>query len=243
MFVLSRILSSRLHAYIVCSVARESMHIQMVLDSLGEDLYSEELSRRELEVDKEIIKLIQNACKSDRNPRVLELVRMLHHTSSFDMAIKVADFYHQVGLQEKIKILKEDREDGDRLVDQRDKRRRWTRDHDPVPPPRLPPADANGSGRMTRPFQDFAPPPTADRPGLTKATPIFMPVTDENQEGGFSRFKRKRKPEDDTMDGGAETPDGSKRRMVDEVPEQTEIVDDLPSPAPKPMGEFSVYCV
>lgn len=224
--------------------------IQMVLDSLGDDLYTDELSRRELELDKDIIKLIQNACKSDRNPRVLELCRMLHHTSSFDMAIKVAIFYRQTGLQEKIQVLKDDREDGDRLVEARDKRRRWTSDHDAVPPPRLPPADANGSrGGRSNLLQDFAPPPAAHRPGLAKATPIVVPKKNENEDGpgwvlrgreGNGEGKRKGTSEDDAMVVDADSPDGAKRRRMDEEPTQTQTQadEDTTLPAPTKLSEW-----
>lgn len=206
------------------------MNIQMVLDTLGEDLYTEELSRRELELDKDIIKLVQNACKTDCKPRVLELCRMLHHTSSFDMAIKVAAFYRHVDLQGKIQVLKEDREDGDRLVEMRDKRRRWTSDHDAVLPPRLPPADMNGSGSR-RAFQDFAPPPVAARPGLAKATPIYLPEDEGNEDQTqFGRSKRKRMPEDDnSMAVDSESPNGSKRAAVEEeLPAPTQDGTTLP---------------
>ena len=67
---------------------------------------SDEIATKELELDKVIIQLIQNAYKNDKFPRALDLVKMLHHTASYDMAAKVAGFYHLIGLQEKIETLK-----------------------------------------------------------------------------------------------------------------------------------------
>ena len=77
------------------------MHLQITRDALGDDDPPDEVLARELALDKELVQLIQTACKNDKLPRALELTRMLHHTSSFDMAAKVAAFYRLVGLQEK----------------------------------------------------------------------------------------------------------------------------------------------
>jgi chromosome transmission fidelity protein 4 len=136
---------------------------------LGDEITSDEISRKELELDKEIIQLIQNACKHDKPLRVLELANMLHHTPSLDMAVKVADFYHYYGLQEKLLMLKEDREgyDDPREAAQK-QRRQWKRDSAPVPPPRQ---SSHSEHQPAKPFQDFGPPPAVHRPGLARATP------------------------------------------------------------------------
>ena len=142
----------------------------MLLDILRDGLTDDELttnniSRRELALDKEIIQLIQLACKNERTARAIDLTKLLHHTTSFDMAIKVASFYHQIGLQEKMEMLKQDREDGDRLVDARDKRRERASDFAPVPALRT----AAFEPPKPKAFQDFRPPPTIRRPGLERA--------------------------------------------------------------------------
>ncbi|PSS37835.1 hypothetical protein PHLCEN_2v303 [Hermanssonia centrifuga] len=89
------------------------------------------------------------------------------------MAIKVAGFYHLIGLQEKMEALKDDREDADRLLVAREKRRERTRDLAAIPAPRAP---AIPEPSRRKPFQDFHPPPAIRRPGLDRATPAPAPV-------------------------------------------------------------------
>ncbi|KAI0930326.1 hypothetical protein AcW1_009052 [Taiwanofungus camphoratus] len=148
-------------------LAREGMLLDILRDGLGDELTNDDISRRELALDKELIQLIQNACKNDKLPRALDLTKLLHHAASFDMAIKVAGFYHLIGLQEKMEALKDDREAADRLLEARDRRKQRARDLVAVPavrpfaePPRQ------------KPFQDFRPPPPIHRPGLERATPV-----------------------------------------------------------------------
>ncbi|KAI0695530.1 WD40-repeat-containing domain protein, partial [Cytidiella melzeri] len=105
-------------------IARESMLLDILRDGLPDDeLTTDDIARRELALDKEIIQLIQVACKNDKPGRAIDLTKLLHHNASFGVALKVAGFYHLIGLQEKMEMLKEDREDTDRLVVARDRRR------------------------------------------------------------------------------------------------------------------------
>jgi chromosome transmission fidelity protein 4 len=121
-------------------------------------------------MDKEFVQLIQGACKASNIPRAIELVKLLQNLASYDMAIKIAEFYHLVGLQEKIEILKSVREaEEDRLVIARDKRKQWLRP-DPLPH-RLPSVNGGVSAKPNL-LQDFGPPPVIHRPGLTRATPV-----------------------------------------------------------------------
>ena len=146
------------------------MALDIIRDGLGEDLTSATLAARELALDKSLIQLIQHACKTDRLARALDLTRMLHLTPSFDAAIKIAGFYHLLGLQEKMEMLKDEREDADRLEGLRDRRRQVAADFAPVPALRLPGAGSSDSAKP-KPFSDFRPPPALHRPGLERATP------------------------------------------------------------------------
>lgn len=149
------------------------MHLQITRDALSNEDVPDEIFARELALDKELVQLIQTACKNDKLPRALELTSMLHHTSSFDMALKVAGFYRLVGLQEKMEALKEDR-----ITHGRPQRRDWARDYDPVLPPRLPPPDVQRGG-ASKAFQNFGSPAAVHRPGLARATPSFPPVPND----------------------------------------------------------------
>ncbi|KAI0268637.1 WD40 repeat-like protein [Gloeopeniophorella convolvens] len=210
--------------------ARETIHLQVIRDSLGDEEPPDDVLARELALDKELVQLIQTACKNEKLPRALELTRMLHHASSFDMATKVAAFYRLVGLQEKMQALKDDR-----VAQGRPPRREWARDYDPVLPPRLPPADVPRSG--ARAFQDFGPPPAVHRPGLAQATPSLPPLGDDDPfaaNGDYAlpalggESKRKRLDDDAAAYRDVASPDGAKRRAIEE-----ELAAALPGPKPK----------
>jgi chromosome transmission fidelity protein 4 len=214
----------------IYSFARESMHLRITRDALGDEDPPDEFLARELALDKELVQLIQSACKNDKLPRALELTHMLHHTSSFDMAAKVAAFYRLVGLQEKMQALKDDR-----VASGRPRPRDWARDYDPVLPPRLPPADVPRGG--SRAFQDFGPPAAVHRPGLARATPSLPPLPKDDVYSGTedyaalpSESKRKRAGDDSIAYGdSAALPDYAKRRAVEDDEAAA-----LPLPKPSP---------
>lgn len=59
-----------------------------------------------VQIDKELLQLVQGACKADALARALDLTRLMHSTSSLDAARKLADFYHLPGLSERIARVK-----------------------------------------------------------------------------------------------------------------------------------------
>ena len=135
------------------------MHINLARDALGDELTSSELDKREIELDKLIIKLIQAACKADKAPRVLELTRRLHFTHSITAASQLAGFYKLIGLQEKIDAIKRWREDGPSPAEEaRERRRRLEQEDVYMERPKL--------------LQNFDPPPKIERPGLIRSTGV-----------------------------------------------------------------------
>lgn len=187
------------------------MHLQITRDALSNEDVPDEIFARELALDKELVQLIQTACKNDKLPRALELTSMLHHTSSFDMAVKVAGFYRLVGLQEKMEALKEDR-----VTNGRPQRREWARDYDPVLPPRLPPPDVPRSGGASKPFQNFGSPAAVHRPGLARATPSLPPVPDDHHAVTAVAGEGKRKWVDDGDVDAAQLDNARWRGAVDD---------------------------
>ncbi|KAI0302532.1 hypothetical protein BC826DRAFT_419747 [Russula brevipes] len=218
------------------------MHLHITRDALGDEDVPDEILARELALDKELVQLIQTACKNDKLPRALELARMLHHASSFDMAVKVAGFYRLIGLQEKMQALKDDRiARGER----RQRRRDWARDYDPVLPPRLPPADVPRAGG-SKAFQDFGPPAVVHRPGLARATPSLPPPPPPNEDyvpaaavNGESKRKWVDEDGDVAHGGGAAQVDSAKRRAAVDDDEFTARPSSRPKANPfakKPSG-------
>ncbi|KAH9892894.1 hypothetical protein C8Q73DRAFT_76644 [Cubamyces lactineus] len=203
--------------------ARETMLLDILRDGLGDELTTDDIAARELALDKGLIQLIQQACKTDRLARALDLTRLLHLTPSFDMAIKVAGFYHLIGLQEKMEALKAERESDDRLENLRERRRGFTEDFAPVPAMRLPTV---GESSRPKAFQDFRPPPALHRPGLERATPVVdartqdSQMTDDNAvyTGSFVDGMQ----ENDFAFG---SPGGKRKRLPDEEPNRSHSSD------------------
>ncbi|KAI0342000.1 hypothetical protein BDW22DRAFT_1331357 [Trametopsis cervina] len=198
--------------------ARETMLLDIIRDGLADDeLTTDDISRRELALDKEIIQLIQMACKNDKPGRAIDLTKLLHHNASFDMAIKVAGFYHLIGLQEKMGMLKDDRDDVDRLVVARDRRREREADFAAVPAPRLQVAESS----KPKAFQDFRPPPTIHRPGLERVNGDTLKTSQPPRASTSSATPYDRDEfQSSAADFGDEyidqpSPDGKRKRSVE----------------------------
>lgn len=160
------------------SVERQLLYVQTSLDSLSEELTTEDITTHERSIDKELILLIQAACKSDNAARAIELTKLLHHLPSFDAAIKIAGFYHLVGLKEKLEALKAEREEAeDRLEVLRQKRRRWLKTTN-VPREIAVPSHANGVNGRYDPLGDTRPPPAIERPGMSR---VKMPIVERTR--------------------------------------------------------------
>jgi len=159
------------------SVERQLLYTQTALDLLSEELTTEDILTREQSIDRELILLIQAACKTDNTARAIELTKLLHHLPTYDAAIKIAGFYHLVGLQEKLEVLKARREEAeDRLEVLRQKRRRWLKSNN-VPRDLQYSKDTSTNGRRD-PLGDVQPPFAMDRPGMSRVT---VPVVERTK--------------------------------------------------------------
>lgn len=241
------------------------MFLDILRDGLGDELTTDDISQREVALDKEIIQLIQSACKSDQLSRAIDLAKLFHHTGSFDMAIKLAGFYHLVGLQEKFEALKDDREDVDRLEVARDKRRELASEFTAVPAPRVPVSETRPS--LPKLFQDFNPPPALPRPGLERATPapVYRPPTrpprgglpsrvaesdDFQSSGAVSDWDIEASSYDTAQDGkrkrseepGVDVENSAKRRAFDDQTLLGQLDTNMVEPAGSALGQPSRFC-
>lgn len=99
-------------------------------------------------MDKEMLQLVQGACKADNLQRALDVARLMHHSASIEAAAKVAAFYHLPGLQERIQDVK-----GEKEKEKREKKREATRASEKSYRYSSPPQEKATS----RQFTDFAP--------------------------------------------------------------------------------------
>lgn len=147
-----------------------------------------QISQQELELDKVLITLIQTSCKADKLDRALDYTSRLHHLASFDLAQKVAEFYHLPGLKERMRRLKESKEraEGVEVEDGRLIREGWGRVLEPVPRAgvaELEPARDHhtwyGGGRLSdingKHSLEFPPRPVVPRRSLAQA-PAYPPT-------------------------------------------------------------------
>lgn len=86
-------------------------------------------------IDKELLQLIQSACKSDNLARAFDLASLLLNPGSVDGAAKIAAFYHLGGLEERILGLKGEaavrarREEKRNKEREKERERRYGADH------------------------------------------------------------------------------------------------------------------
>jgi chromosome transmission fidelity protein 4 len=180
----------------IISIARERIHVNLARDALGDELTSPDIDKREVELDKQLIKLIQASCKADKAPRVIELVKRLHFPNSIAAASQLAGFYRLIGLQEKIEAIKLWRENNVTPAEEaREGRRGFTYDDAPLARP--------------KPFQNFNPPPKVDRPGLARSAGI-VEQTEFTASSVAIRTGRSRAPQ--ASDSRSTSPEGKRKR-------------------------------
>jgi chromosome transmission fidelity protein 4 len=76
-------------------------------------------------MDSSLIKIMQITSKADRLEQALEAARLLTQIQSLDAAARLAAFFHQPGLQERVLLIKEARS-GEDLVDKERRESKWS---------------------------------------------------------------------------------------------------------------------
>ncbi|ORE08717.1 hypothetical protein BCV72DRAFT_334286 [Rhizopus microsporus var. microsporus] len=72
-----------------------------------QDEYKDTFDSAGIEMDKDILRLVNIACKSERHSRALDLVNSLRLFESADKAIRVASFHHLSSLTNSMMGIKE----------------------------------------------------------------------------------------------------------------------------------------
>ncbi|KAG1751494.1 WD40 repeat-like protein [Suillus paluster] len=199
-------------------IARERIYVNLARDALGDELTSPDIDKREIELDKQLIKLIQAACKTDKAPRVIELVKRLHFPNSITAASQLAGFYQA------IKLWRE--QNATPAEEAREGRQGFSYEDAPLTRP--------------KPFQNFNPPPKVDRPGLTRSAGIVEP-TEFTASSAAIRASRTRAPQASTS--RSTSPEGKRKRNDndDDLVSNTRAVGepDAVVPSPKPNNPFA----
>lgn len=218
-------------------IERELLHIHTALDLLDGDLTTDSIVNRERAMDKEFIILIQGACKADNIPRAIELTNLLHQLTSFDAAMKIADFYHLPGFREKVQTLKAEREQNeDRLVAMRNKRQRWMK---PDPQLRQVQVQNYGGGRID-PLGDVRPPPAIQRPGMARVT---VPVIETTRYTSMvpPMPSQPTQTETQSTDSPGSTPGEGKRKRVEVDDDDFSSTSNLPMPPPPKQSKWFYF--
>jgi chromosome transmission fidelity protein 4 len=143
-----------------------------------------------------LLKLVQAACKADKAPRVIELVKRLHFPNSISAASQLAGFYRLIGLQEKIEAIKLWRNENATPAEEAREGRRGLAYEDALL-------------ARPKPFQNFNPPPKVERPGLTRSTGI-VEQTEFTASNAAIRTGRLQAPEESTSRSAS--PEGKRKR-------------------------------
>lgn len=65
------------------------------------------LARQEIDCDKQLLVIIQRACKSERLETALDAALLLSQPASIGAAVKIARFFHLPGLEERLQLVEE----------------------------------------------------------------------------------------------------------------------------------------
>ncbi|KAI6121564.1 hypothetical protein F5141DRAFT_1186762 [Pisolithus sp. B1] len=191
------------------SVARERVFIDLARDGLEDELTNSELDKREIELDKSLIRLIQSACKADKAPRAIELTKRLHFAHSISAASQLAGFYRLLGLQEKIDAIKRWREEQEAtpLERARERRRELEQEDRYMKAPK-------------KPFQDFEPPRKIERPALARPAAV-VEHTEFTASNATARAVRTRVEAQEYS--WTPPPEGKRKRDTEDEPEVQDL--------------------
>jgi len=144
---------------------RGQIHVTFHADSFGDEEADGTLIQKEIDLDKEILQLINNAAAGGLLQRALDLAGMLHHPASINAATQIAARHKLAGLQEQLEALKSERSLEERYQTQREERQTWGRHRDPI-------GARKTNGHHDEPQALDSAPVSAPRRALAPAVPL-----------------------------------------------------------------------
>lgn len=196
------------------------------------------IKEREVALDKELLQLVQGACKADNLSRALDITRLMKNPATVEAAAKVAGFYHLPGLQERITAVKGEKERERRQTAMRGPDSRRDREHVAATP-----NGSHAAGGSVRNYTEFAPRDKPRRSFTGKAvnrdsTPVGPPDSGRSDSHipetpgvGVEETPEPERPEDVGDDSFVSAAQSPKRQADDDlfaVPAKRKQ-DDLPS--------------
>lgn len=119
---------------LISSIMRHHLALSVQSSSLSSDA-ADDTRQSRIMIDKELLQLIQSACKSDNLARAFDLSSLLINPGSVDGAAKIAAFYQLGGLEDRILGIKGEaavrakREERREREREEERRRRYGADH------------------------------------------------------------------------------------------------------------------
>lgn len=170
-------------------------------------------------MDKELLQLVQTACKADNLSRAYDISRLMFNAGTVESAAKIAGFYHLAGLEERILGLRGEARVKEKKAERLGKEREKERERRFGPDYSANGSSSNGIKRERAGTEAFAPRVTARRSfgGVNRAE------TPQSTYGNGSTGKETYIPETPTGDDGpddldemreerAGSPTGEKRK-------------------------------
>lgn len=242
-----------LHTSMLASHARDCLPAD---DSLSASSEAYELkaqaSAYDTEVEKSLLRLLQLACKADKQQQAIELARMLNTTHALNGAIKLAGLYHLSGLELRFRSMLEARE-GRGWRRTAEKRKRESKYAHLVNDSVIPDSSGDLSGEAG----------DVSRHSLRGANPLSMPFESRLKVNRPSAVERRpikqvqrvsdapvHSEDDEDLDLPEPLPlgdqtqnteyDHGEREMTPAVPEDSSIASS--APAPRTSKSFVLYC-
>lgn len=203
---------------------RQDLQLTVLKDAASAtDIKSHDITSLEVAQDKELLQLVQAACKADKLQRALDLTRLMHNLKSMDAAAKVAGFYHLPGLQDKILMVKDAVEEK-RFAEEAEARSSSRRSAASRSVYGMAPRPATNGSLISRDVLEFAP---RDKNVRRTAKPAAASIATTYEASSYDTRESSFIPEtpqeqDESVPGRSTSPSPNGKRKRTEVTEESE---------------------